>query len=144
MRARKSWTRRLPGTLTIDINIYGQFEHGPRVGKILASNQTYLQQPLHGIENVRYYNPQFLHIEEFRAKTVSETPRHYMKEEAPRPTGKEEGPGDEQRETDDTKQIHSILDSLSHRKILTREYTTDRRMKTKLLQSVLPTPITAS
>lgn len=135
-RAQQSWNRESTGTLTIDINIYGQFEHAFTVGRTLALNRTYLQQPLHGLDGIRYYNPQYLHTGDFLGEAVFETPRYHM--EAP-VTSKQQNDESveskgEQQERDDTREIHSILDSLSHRKILGRAYTTDRRMKTALLQ----------
>ena len=142
-RAIRAWSPNSPGTFSMDINIYGRPEYAPNIGKILSSSETFLQQPLCGVDGIRYYNPQFLHIGDLLGDIASETP-----------TARLDVPGihistpnhhngleveDEEHGHDDTREIDLILNSLSHRTILQR-HTVDRRIKSTLLPLVTPRP----
>ncbi|KAK3316035.1 SNF2 family N-terminal domain-containing protein [Apodospora peruviana] len=122
--------------LSMDINIYGSQKDAAQVGKILADNRTYLQQPNHGIEGTAYYNPHYLHVEDLLGKVSSETPILQMQDIAPSPQLEdptEHGSQEEEQQLDESQEIDSILNSLSHHAILPNRHTSNRRIRTKLL-----------
>lgn len=123
----------------MDINIYGPSECASGIGKILSSRQTFLQQPLCGLGGLRYYNPQFLHIGDLLGDVASETPTVRLDLPGIPATAPNQNDGpklqEEQQQRNDTMEINSILNSLSHRTILQR-HTVDRRIKSSLLPLV--------
>ncbi|KAK8044967.1 hypothetical protein PG993_004991 [Apiospora rasikravindrae] len=76
--ALTSHSAKHPATLKVDINVYGVREEAYGVGKVLSSGGLTLQQPTHGLEGITYYNPHFLHIQEFEGEHVEETPRYKL------------------------------------------------------------------
>ena len=108
----------------MDINIYGPSEYASAIGKILSSSRTFLQQPLCGMDGIRYYNPQFLHIGDLLGDVAFETPtlqldRPGTQISTPTQNGGLQGQ-EKQQEYDDSREIDSILNSLAHRTILQR------------------------
>ncbi|KAK7992141.1 P-loop containing nucleoside triphosphate hydrolase, partial [Apiospora saccharicola] len=72
INALSSHSEKSPATLKLDINIYGARDDAHSVGKTLSSGGLILQQPTHGLERVKYYNPHFLHISSTFEKAHSE------------------------------------------------------------------------
>ncbi|KAK8053545.1 hypothetical protein PG996_012846 [Apiospora saccharicola] len=79
INALSSHSEKSPATLKLDINIYGARDDAHSVGKTLSSGGLILQQPTHGLERVKYYNPHFLHIREFEGEYVEETPQYDLR-----------------------------------------------------------------
>ncbi|KAK6855357.1 hypothetical protein PG995_008889 [Apiospora arundinis] len=75
-QALSSHREKHPATLKVDINVYGVRGEAYEVGKVLASKDVTLQQPVHGLEGFTYYNPHFLHIKECDGEHVEETPQY--------------------------------------------------------------------
>jgi len=142
-RVIRAWTPHNPGSFSMDINIYGRSEYASSIGKILSSRQTFLQQPLCGVDGIRYYNPQFLHVGDLLGDIASETPSIRLDVPGTHTSAPIQIIGleaqKEQQEHDDTREIDSILNSLSHGTILQR-HTADRRIKSTLLPLVAPKP----
>ncbi|KAK8130902.1 snf2 family domain-containing protein [Apiospora sp. TS-2023a] len=76
VNALSSHSEKNPATLKVDINVYGNREQAYSAGKTLSSGGLMLQQPIHGLEGVKYYNPHFLHIRECEGNHVEETPQY--------------------------------------------------------------------
>lgn len=112
-------------TISVDLNIYGKRENACKAGDILSSFGVYLQQPVYGLEQFTYYNPHFLHVEEFLGLgPVQETPKFKIlnktdtdargvDSDSPATPVPEEGDG--------PVEISSVLSSLSHHAILSKK-----------------------
>lgn len=114
-------------TLTLDINVYGKREDACKAGDILSRSGVCLQQPVCGLEQYTYYNPHFLHVEDFFGLSpAQETPRFKLdmktdtdargvdsKSNTTLPVVPEQG--------DTSEEISNVLSSLSHHAILTKK-----------------------
>ncbi|KAK2605749.1 hypothetical protein N8I77_008564 [Diaporthe amygdali] len=119
--ARKKASITMP-VMAVDINIYGKREDAFPVGKILSSFGICLQQPVYGLENTTYYNPHFLHVDEFLGLgPAHETPRFQIRARADTNSHEVEfsDPSTPEPEQDDIPtEVDNVLSSLSHHAIL--------------------------
>lgn len=111
--------------ISVDLNIYGKRENACKAGDILSRFGVYLQQPVYGLEQFTYYNPHFLHVEEFLGRgPVQETPKfkihtqtdpkaHEVNSNIPTTPEPEQG--------DTSTEISNVLSSLSHHAILSKK-----------------------
>lgn len=137
----KKWTRACQDhrvgagtvTLSMDLNVYGHKEDAAEVGGLLSANGTFLQQPLHGLDNVVYYNPHVLHAPEILGGFVHETPRLRINMDTEELV-QSEVKTKESKAVDASSELDSILDSLSQQKFLhIQSQVADQRLRTELL-----------
>ncbi|KAI2626751.1 SNF2 family N-terminal domain-containing protein [Hypoxylon sp. NC1633] len=103
----------------LDINIYGARDDAQQVGKKLSSLGLTLQQPLYGLDDVTYYNPHFLHVQELFGHYVAETPRLDLRAVIPLSSSKQDAiPEEPKAQVDADTEVDSILNSLSHHTVL--------------------------
>lgn len=112
-------------TLTLDINVYGERENAYKAGDILSRSGVCLQQPVCGLEHHTYFNPHFLHVEDFLGLSpAQETPRFKldMKTDPKAHEVDSNSPTTPEPEQGDTSpEINSVLGSLSHHAILSKK-----------------------
>lgn len=112
-------------TLTLDINVYGKREDACKAGDILSRSGVCLQQPVCALEHHTYYNPHFLHVEDFLGLSpVQETPRFKldMKTDTKALGVDSNSPTTPELERGDTStEINNVLSSLSHHAILSKK-----------------------
>lgn len=112
-------------TIKVDVNVYGNRASAAKVGEVLSSFGVCLQQPASEIENITYYNPHFLHVEELLGLgPVQETPRFEMDTQI---SAGDQGVGSQSPATpvpeqgDNSTEISNVLGSLSHHAILSKK-----------------------
>lgn len=111
--------------LTLDINVYGKREDACKAGDILSRSGVCLQQPVCGLEHHTYYNPHFLHVDDFLGLgPAQETPRFKldMKTDTKAHEVDSKSPTAPVPEQDDASaDLSNVLSSLSHHNILSKK-----------------------
>jgi hypothetical protein len=127
--AVKLWQKYNTSTIiTVEINIYGAREIADEVGKVISNFGTFLQQPRYGLYGVGYYNPHYFQVPGFANVESLDTPIITIEEPSSFPiqSAAPDELGDPSRE------VSSILDSLSHHDFL-KERAADVRIRRPLL-----------
>jgi hypothetical protein len=143
LQSIQQWeSERASAVVNFDLNIYGPRRHAAEVGRILSSTKLFLQRPIHGTSGLLYYNPHYLHIDEVLGNEVLETPLYFAQDRSHKARvdvfeQAEKSPDEETHQLNDTTEIDTILNSLSHHSILAKSVA-DRRIRSNLLEYVLP------
>jgi SWI/SNF-related matrix-associated actin-dependent regulator of chromatin subfamily A3 len=125
----KLWQKYNNSTIiTVEINIYGAREIADEVGKVISTFGTFLQQPRYGLYGVGYYNPHYFRVPGFENVESLDTPIITIEEPSSFPI--QSAPPDEL--ADPSREVSSILDSLSHHDFL-KERAADVRIRRPLL-----------
>ncbi|KAK4174094.1 hypothetical protein QBC36DRAFT_358278 [Triangularia setosa] len=121
--------------VNFDLNIYSCRRHATNAGKLLSQFKLFLQQPRFGVNGLIYYNPHYLHPEEVLGKEVLDKPLNFAQKQAHDTDfhAKKQAKTvaqDEIHQTNDTVQINTMLNSLSHNSILAKSFADSSIIKT--------------
>jgi SWI/SNF-related matrix-associated actin-dependent regulator of chromatin subfamily A3 len=124
----KLWQNNTSNIITVEINIYGAREIADEVGKVISTFGTFLQPPRYGLYGVGYYNPHYFRVPGFANVESLDTPIITIEE--PSSFSIQSTAPDERG--DPSREVLSILDSLSHHDFL-KERAADVRIRRPLL-----------
>jgi SWI/SNF-related matrix-associated actin-dependent regulator of chromatin subfamily A3 len=119
----------------VEVNVYGFEHHADQIGDILSQVGVFLQDPIYGLDDMPYHNPQVLELRGMKER--QEALGTVEEESASNPisfgSATEQAKTSPERQRNTTDLVDSILDSLSQNGIL-QEISTDRnRIKAELL-----------
>jgi len=128
----RTWSQSTIGSLpafSLEINVYGPREHADTVGSMLSKRGIFLQNPISGIGDYHYHNPQDLCIEGFHER-IHPNPTQSSQGRAVNCLSNDRREGHTQ--STDAEIVETILGSLSHNSVL-HEIHADNRIKSTLL-----------